>query len=516
MTAVKTRHLTTSDLRGLRWRGYLRESSQGQADKGTPLDRQRSEIERAAVELGLVPSDPVWYQRVGSGEAERAPELQAALADVARKQYDVLVVFHSSRLARDRVEAGLVKREFTKAGGIIYFVSQRLISGTYTGALAEGMGEVIDSYENETRRMWVAGGLRERQIAGRWVGTVPYGYRWVMADRPDGSRGWDGALEPDPDVAAVVREIFDLAARGEGTGTIASIITAAGHRTSVGLPFRKASVHSILTNPVYAGRLVRYRRRTALHYYDHGSDDGHADLGLRLPAIVSGTLFDQVHRLRSKRRHPTSRKVTYPLSSVLRCAQCGGRMTGCLNSAPRLTRYYRCENRLIKTCDAPYVRADDAEAAFADWLARFRLPDDWRQEVARSTVEGTSVRDRNAALETRLAKLRDLYSWDHISRTEYLRQTAEIKASMAVSTMPSMNGMEAVAGMLRDMAGAWSQADPRVQATWPPLMLKSIEAVDGKVETFVVDASLRPLLELCTDVGEVGDGRPRVHIRFSA
>jgi hypothetical protein len=73
-----------------------------------------------------------------------------------------------------------------------------------------------------------------------------------------------------------------------------------------------------------------------------------------------------------------------------------------------------------------------------------------------------------------------------------------------------------VAGMLRDMAGAWSQADPRVQATWPPLMLKSIEAVGGKVETFVVDASLRPLLELCTDVGEVGDRRPRVHIRFSA
>ena len=68
---MNTRHLRPEDLRGLRFRGYLRESTQAQADRGTPLARQRDDIQRAADELGMVAAPPTWYERVGSGEATR-------------------------------------------------------------------------------------------------------------------------------------------------------------------------------------------------------------------------------------------------------------------------------------------------------------------------------------------------------------------------------------------------------------------------------------------------------------
>jgi pyruvate formate-lyase activating enzyme-like uncharacterized protein len=50
---VNVRHLRPENLRNLRWRGYVRESTAAQADKWS-AERQRSDIARAADELGLV------------------------------------------------------------------------------------------------------------------------------------------------------------------------------------------------------------------------------------------------------------------------------------------------------------------------------------------------------------------------------------------------------------------------------------------------------------------------------
>ena len=43
----------------------------------------------------------------------------------------------------------------------------------------------------------------------------------------------------------------------------------------------------------------------------------------------------------------------------------------------------------------------------------------------------------------------------------------------------------------------WLRTDPERQAAIPPLMLTAAEVEDGRVSTWVVDASLRPLLDLC-------------------
>lgn len=514
---MNTRHLRPADLAGRRWRGLIRESTERQADNWSP-ERQRADLRRAADELGMVAVEPLFYERVGSGETEQATELAAALADGRRGEYEVLAVLHTSRFARNRAEAVRMKAEFRKAGIVIYFVAQRLISGTYAGGLTEGISEVIDEQENETRRMWIAGGQRQRQLSGRWLGIVPFGFRKVMVDKPDGSRGWDGELEPDPDTAPVVRGIYDAAARGEGSRAIATSLNAAGHRTGSGGPWRPGSVDAVLTNPVYAGRFVRYRARLSGHYYDHEAEDGHADLGAPFQPIVDPVLFDQVRAVRTARNpvpgtHPVR---TYPLSRVLRCARCGRRMTGVRGAR---ARYYRCSGRAVyKACDAPGIRADLAEERFAAWLGSYALPADWRTAIARTRIQtiGAGERDRTAALEARLKRLRELYEWGHIPKDEYLRETAEVKANMGVIAMPSMPSIERVAAALEKVGPAWLTAPEELQAAIPPLMLKAAEVDDGRIE-FVVDAGLRPLLELCVPNGHSPYlEHPPYTVRFSA
>jgi DNA invertase Pin-like site-specific DNA recombinase len=281
---VNTRHLRAEDLRGKRARGLVRESTADQGESWSPA-RQRSDLIRAAAELGLTGLDK-WYVRIGSGEAEHVSELQEALADARAGEFDVLLVVHTSRFARNRAEAVEMKRAFRKAGVVIYFAAQRLISGTYAGSLTEGINEVIDEHENEQRRYWIAGGQRERQLSGRWVGRIPFGYRKALVDYTDGTRGWDGNLEVDPIEAEWIRWLF--AQRGLTQGQLADALNDRGIVPRNGGRWTRHAIAYILANPLYAGTFVRYRTQIDRRYYPAADPaDGRRTIENVAPAILA-------------------------------------------------------------------------------------------------------------------------------------------------------------------------------------------------------------------------------------
>jgi site-specific DNA recombinase len=465
----------------------------------------------------MTPAEPLFYERIGSGEDEAVPELARALEEGRGGQYDVLLVFHTSRFARNRAEAVAMKREFKRAGIVIYFTSQRLISGAFTSALSEGISEVLDEHENEQRRLWVAGGIRERQRSGRWHGQIPYGYRRVLVDFPDGTRGWDGGLEPDPVTAAIVRELFDRYVAGASGRSLALHLNVTGHRGPSGAPWQGQTIHKLLTNPVYTGRLVRYRRAWGRYYNQGDAEDGYADYGLRFPALIDDDLFAEVGRLiAGHRRSVAGRRHDYPLSSVLRCQECGYPMTGATNG---WKRYYRCRGRFsFATCQAGYVQADHVEAQFAEWFGSFQLPADWRAEIARSRVR--TVRndegDRQRRLAERLERIRKLYAWGEMPEAAFRSEATAIKTEMAVVAMPASRSLEDVAAALEQLGPAWRSAPPELQAVIPPLMLHAAEASSAGVE-FVVRAELRPLLDMCVARRpEAGSGDRGYTMRYSA
>jgi len=492
---MKVRHLQPSDLRGKRWAGWLRESTQDQADNVT---RQRVDIERSATELGMV--GPVrWYSRVGSGEAEGMTELAGALADGKRGDYDVLVVFHTSRFARNRAEATRMKAAFRKAGIVVYFSAQRMISGSFQSALGEGVSEVLDEYDNETKRMWIAGGLRERQKAGKWVGNIPFGYRRALEDRPDGTRGWGGSLEVDPAEYPILRRIVDDYLAGVPIRTIALRLNANGMTRPRAGEWFGTTISALVRNPAYLGELHRYRVERSGHYYEADDPgDGRLTVAGRWPALVTPeehAALCQPRKVRSTRRIG----FTYPLSTVLRCA-CGRAATGMNNG---LTRYYRCVGRALGTgCEAPFLRAADAEDSFALWLDHLTLPDDWRVRIARSQLDGprTDEAARRERTEARIARLRNLYLWGDLSEDDYRAQSAEARADLAVTAMPNVESMETVAGLLADVGRTWREAPAAAQGLLPRALV-AVGEVKGKTVEWSARAELRPLLDLCVPDG---------------
>ena len=495
---MNVRHLRPENLRGLRWRGYVRESTAAQADKWSP-ERQRSDIARAADELGLVAAEPTFYERTGSGEAESV-ELALALADAKRGQYDVLLVLTTSRFARNRAEAVRMKSLFRKAGVPIYFVSERIVSGSRASNLLEGVREVMDEEENDTRRHWIAGGQRERMLSGRWLGQIPVGYRRVVVDFPDGTRRWDGGLEPDPERAPVVRRIFAAFESGTAPLAIAYVLNSEGIRGPLG-PWTRATLVKILRNPVYTGRLVRYRHvRPTLHYYpEDDPTDGRRTIETTWEPIIGEVEWSQVQTLLDKRvvssgAHNGRRH--YPLSGLLRCGDCRKTLSGVSNG---FSRYYRCRAHADDgSCAAPFVRADAAEGAFAAWIGSLSLPADWRNAIAETREPAAQADGKRERLTERLARLRNLYTWGEVPENEYRSEAQRIHTELAEVAEPSPSSMEAVAAALGDLGRSWTNARPERQMAVARLMLKEIVVRNGQVAVFVARAEIRPLIELCS------------------
>lgn len=496
---MNVRHLRPENLRGFRWRGYVRESTAAQADKWSP-ERQRSDIVRAADELGLVAVEPTFYERTGSGEAESA-ELALALADARRGQYDVLLVLTTSRFARNRAEAVRMKALFRKAGVPIYFVSERIVSGSRASNLLEGVREVMDEEENDTRRHWIAGGQRERMLSGRWLGQIPVGYRRVIVDFPDGTRRWDGGLEPDPERAPVVRRIFAAFEAGTAPLDIAYALNSEGVRGPQG-PWTRATLVKILRNPVYKGDLVRYRHvRPTLHYYpEDDATDGRRTIEGAWEAIIPEAEWSQVQTLMDGRVVSGSARrgrKRYPLSGLLRCGDCRRTLSGVGNG---YSRYYRCRARASdRSCVAPYIRADAAEGAFASWIGALTLPSDWREAIA-ETREPVEADDRRERLTMRLTRLRNLYAWGELPEDEYRAETQRIHTELAEVAEPSPSTMEEVAAALVDLGRTWANASPERQSAVARLMLRGIVTRNGQVAVFMARAEVRPLLQMC--IGE--------------
>lgn len=496
MVRNAARHLRPEDLRGKRARGLIRESTARQAEQWSP-ERQRSDLERAAAELGLVGMDK-WYVRVGSGEAEGVVELEEALADGRAGQYDVLLVIHTSRFARNRAEATRMKAEFRKAGIIIYFTGQRLISGSYAATLSEGVSEVIDEHENEQRRYWIAGGMRERQMAGLWVGSLPYGYRRHLADRPDGTRGWDGTLEEDPETGPVVRRMFAMAAEGMSTRQVAQALNIENRRSQHGLPWSGTSVRIVLRNQIYVGRYIRYRLASGAHYYAEDDEhDGRREVGI-VPTIVApevwravNDLFDAMKNRSGRRRH------FYPLSGIVRCGLCERPLHGVANA--RGTRYYRCVGRVqLGLCDAPTRRADVIEASFAAWLGAARLEPDWRTRLAKMREEEPAAPNGAAQrIEQRLARIRDIYTWGDMTEAEYLRERDALRRELGQVRAPASSSVEEVAAALSDLSALWSAGadQPAAKVVASRVLVKAL-VHPNRVE-FVVRSELEPLLKPC-------------------
>lgn len=233
--------------RKLRAVAYIRESTEEQGQGFSP-DAQREGIRRFAPENYLELTAEYCDFHSGWRKSEARPEFQRLMADAAEGKFDVVLVYHTSRFARNQVESRRYKQLLRERLGIRVISVTQPMGEDHTDPsafLAESIHEMFDEYYSVSLSFWTRSGLKEKARQGHLVGTLPWGYTRDPVTK---------LAVPDPERAPLVFEMFTRYATGrESDRTIAAWLNAKGARTTRDRPFGKDTVREMLCTPPMPG-----------------------------------------------------------------------------------------------------------------------------------------------------------------------------------------------------------------------------------------------------------------------
>jgi site-specific DNA recombinase len=344
---------------------YKRLSTTDKQDPALSFPSQRKACEQKVRELGGEITREFTDQESGSHDDRPG---WSALTQEARdregRSFDAVVIYSTSRLARDVYLASMYHRELQAVGVPIHYASGGGDADTPEGKVLLVMQQAFDQYEREKLSRETKRGMREASQQGyRAGGRAPYGYRRRLhaLDRDhQGDREKSRiTLEPEPDEAKVVAEIFELfTAKKLSPRGIAEHLNQPGgpppprhvdSSRNVRRRWAASTIRAMLKNPVYTGRMVWNRRDFATGRQNGGgarlrardewvvSEEAH-------PRIVSDSMFEAAQQrfgatIRGKGSSHSKR--AYVLTGMVRC--CSGHAPLSMQGKARKDhRYYCC------------------------------------------------------------------------------------------------------------------------------------------------------------------------------
>jgi site-specific DNA recombinase len=329
--------------------------------------------------------------------------------------------------------------------------------------------------------------LRYLKRTGHLLGVIPQGYRRV-----------DGAIVEDPEVAPVIRQIFELYATGRFSfQTLADHLNRLGirprrgpsksrHNRPAAVIFTGDVLKDILDNPSYLGKV---------------KIDGQL-IEAKHPALIDEVTWTSCLEVRRRNRRNTSGTWTrhsYPLTPVLRCGRCGSTMHGEISSNNRRTAaYYACHaarrNRSATMprgpkCDARWIPASHLDTAIRDELQRC-APSDvmhaaYREQLGRSLNRAHDPRALADAaihrLDEQLARSRRLYEFGEYDWDTFMAKRAQIQEEQhrlrnEAAAAPSVDAAEWCRAQILDLLAAWEAADDGQRSRLLTSLFESIEA----------------------------------------
>ena len=399
-----------------------------------------------------------------SAKTADRPELQRML-EYCRKnrgRIDALVVYNVTRFSRDRLDHAILRAHLSQLGVAFRSVTEP-IDETATGQLMEGILASFAQFENNQKAERTKAGMLTALAGGRWTFVAPLGYR-------NGGRGAP-SLIVDPKDAPLVREAFEAVASGErSVARVKDLVTKLGLRSRSGRELSLQTVHKLLRNPLYAGRIA-----VARWNIDQRGD---------FEPIVSGETFDRAQAILNGRpelrvRHE-AHNPAFPLRRFVRCDQCNAPLTGSFSKG-RSARYgyYHCVQ-----CGAVRVRSTTMEADFMSLLrmlqpsARYMqlfgaiVRDAWKQRqdsrARAAAIAGARVRelrDRLAALDEAFVFRKDIDRQSYLPmRDKYREQLALAEIAATDARVDELDVEAALAAsdiILTNAAGLWQNASPQ-------------------------------------------------------
>jgi site-specific DNA recombinase len=218
--------------------GYVRVSTDQQAESGLGLDAQQASVHATASRLGLEMAR-VFVDSGVSGKLgiEDRPVLLYAVGSLRRG--DVLLVAKRDRLGRDVIAVALIERLIGKRGArVVSAAGEGTDNDDPSGML---MRRLIDSFA-EYERLIIGARTKaalaaKRRKGERVSGIMPFGYRLAKNHRD---------LDVEPREQKTLARVRALRSAGHSLRDIARMLNDRGDRTRAGGEWRFEYVRNLL------------------------------------------------------------------------------------------------------------------------------------------------------------------------------------------------------------------------------------------------------------------------------
>ncbi len=216
--------------------GYVRISTDRQAELGTSLEAQEAKI-RAMATLRACDLAEVIVDGGESAKDLNRPGIQQLLALIEGGNVDAVILAKLDRLTRSVKDLCALLELFEKRKVALISVAESLDTSSAAGRLVITIMGAVSQWEREAISERTRDALRHKRAQGQRVGNIAFGYRLG----PDGKH-----LEADPTEQAAIAEIRRLRRAGVVLRRIAKTMNQRGYRTRRGTPWRLESVARVL------------------------------------------------------------------------------------------------------------------------------------------------------------------------------------------------------------------------------------------------------------------------------
>lgn len=221
--------------------GYVRVSTDQQADEGVSLDAQRTKLEAYALALDLELVE-ICEDRGLSAKSLAHPGLQRALALLESGKATGLLVAKLDRLTRSVKDLGdLVDRYFAARFSLLS-VSDSIDTRTASGRLVLHVLGAVGQWEREATAERTRDALAQLRADGVRLGADPLGWRRTDELDADGRRTIEEVAEEEE----TVRRVHALRDQGLRIGDIIRTLEAEGRQTKRGRRWHRTTVSRIL------------------------------------------------------------------------------------------------------------------------------------------------------------------------------------------------------------------------------------------------------------------------------
>jgi len=216
--------------------GYVRVSTDRQAERGVSLEAQEAKIRAMATVQGADLVDVI----VDGGESAKSlnrPGLQRLLALINTGKVQAVIVAKLDRLTRSVKDLCGLLELLEKRKVALISVAESLDTGSAAGRLVITIMGAVSQWEREAIGERTRDALRHKRGQGERVGNIAFGSRLAK----DGQH-----LEPDPGEQAALAEIRRLRKQGATLRGIAATLNQRALRTRRGTPWRLESVARVV------------------------------------------------------------------------------------------------------------------------------------------------------------------------------------------------------------------------------------------------------------------------------